>query len=368
MAALAVLLAGNGAALAQDKATPKDLPSFGALRGVSLEQARAQAQDWLKSVGKTDEATTQEFSKIWDDKAETPVIDRVSQTLTLGSAAASKLLAEARDPNAPPPTQVPELLKDAKQSTFFRANLALAYARALSNRRVYEEALDSLKAIRVEQVVDPASFLFHKAVCEYSTAAAESTKQPQRKKEVEGTIIRLLDDVVDAPERYKMVAALMHFDMMTWKDKDLGAIARKMDNVERRLELARGGPETQKQQKEIVDRLDELIKQLENQQKQQGGGGGNGGQCPEGGQGNQQGQPGNNTRSSSPQDDSRGGNGTGPGLVDPKKFKELAEVWGKLPEKERAAAMRELTKGAPPQYRELVENYFKKLAQSDPGK
>ncbi len=43
-------------------------------------------------------------------------------------------------------------------------------------------------------------------------------------------------------------------------------------------------------------------------------------------------------------------------------------MWGKLPEKERAQAMRELTKGAPPQYREIIENYFKKLAQSDPGR
>jgi hypothetical protein len=40
-----------------------------------------------------------------------------------------------------------------------------------------------------------------------------------------------------------------------------------MDNIERRLELARGGPETQRQQKEVVLRLDELIKELENRNK-----------------------------------------------------------------------------------------------------
>ena len=370
LTALAVLLA-SGPAWAEDK-NAKNLPSFGALRSASLEQARAQAQDWLKGVGKTDAATQQEFNRIWADNTDVAVLDRVAQTLALGSPEAKKLLDEARDPAAPPPTKVPELLTDAKQPLFFRANLALAYAKALSNRRVYEEALGSLKAVRPEQVVDPASYLFHKAVAEYSTAMAESAFQQQRKRDTEDTIARLLDDVVDAPERYKMVAALMHFDMMTWKDKDLGAIARKMDIVERRLELARGGPQTQKTQKEIVDRLDELIKQLENQQKQQqqqGGGGGNGGQCPEGGQpGNQQGQPGNNTRSTNPQDDSRGGNGGGPGMVDPKEFQKLVQNWGKLPEKERADALRNLTRGAPPQYRELIENYFRKLAQAEPGK
>ena len=64
-----------------------------------------------------------------------------------------------------------------------------------------------------------------------------------------------------------MVATLMHFDMVSWQDKDLGWIARKMDNIERRLDLSRGGPKTQKLQKEVIARLDELIKEKENQNK-----------------------------------------------------------------------------------------------------
>jgi hypothetical protein len=40
-----------------------------------------------------------------------------------------------------------------------------------------------------------------------------------------------------------------------------------MDNIQRRLDLTRGGEKTQKMQKEVVMRLDELIKQLENQNK-----------------------------------------------------------------------------------------------------
>jgi hypothetical protein len=158
----------------------------------------------------------------------------------------------------------------------------------------------------------------------------------------------------------------MHFDMLTWRDKDLGWIARKMDNIERRLELARGGPQTQKMQKEVVARLDELIKQLENQKS--GNCNCNGGSCPNGGNGNN---PNNNIKASSPQNDSNGGNGSGPGNVDPKRLKELAEVWGKLPEKERAKALVELQRDMPPRYREVIENYFKKLAQNSevpPGK
>ena len=46
-----------------------------------------------------------------------------------------------------------------------------------------------------------------------------------------------------------------------------------------------------------------------------------------------------------------------------KRVKEIAEVWGKLPEKERAKAMMELTKDLPPRYREVIEEYFKTLAK-----
>jgi len=33
----------------------------------------------------------------------------------------------------------------------------------------------------------------------------------------------------------------MAYDMQTWQEKDLGWIARKMDNIQRRLDLKRGG-------------------------------------------------------------------------------------------------------------------------------
>ena len=140
-----------------------------------------------------------------------------------------------------------------------------AYGKALVSRKVYEEALEALSAVRPDDVVDPAAYFFHKAV------AAHALMQ---RKEADDTINRLLDDVADAPERYKMVAALMHFDMLTWQDKDLGWIARKMDVIQRRLDLTRGGKKTQQMQKEVLVRLDELIKEKENQQKNNSGNGG----------------------------------------------------------------------------------------------
>ena len=54
--------------------------------------------------------------------------------------------------------------------------------------------------------------------------------------------------------------------------------------------------------------------------------------------------------------------------MDPKKLQNLAKEWGKLPDKERARAMQELTRDMPPKYREVIESYFRKLAASDTNK
>ncbi|MFN4260339.1 MAG: hypothetical protein ACK4RK_13665 [Gemmataceae bacterium] len=358
LAGAGLLLGGTALTQAEEAKSEAGTLLFGALQTQDVDKARQQAQDWLKSVGKTDADTQKAFATIW--ASERPVLNRVADTLALGDPQAAKLLAEARDPYAPAPMEVPSLLRDTKQPMFYRANLTLAYAKCLSQRRVYEEALDALQTIQPEQVVDPGAFFFHKSVAEYSMLKKDDATQ---------SIVRLLDDVTDAPDRYKLVASLMYLDMQQWKAKDLGEIARKMDNIERRLELARGGPQTQKMQKDVVARLDELIKQLENQQNQnQNSSSPNGGGCPNGGppqQGNGS-QPGNTNQPSSPQQDSIGGGSSGQGEIDEKTLKQLAEVWGKLPEGERTRAMMELTRNMPPRYREVIENYFKKLAQAQP--
>jgi hypothetical protein len=343
----ASVLGGGLAADEGRKSTTRDKATFGLLQSPTAEDGRSRALAWLKAVNKQDAGIFASFDAIWTENST--LLDRVTKTLELGDNDAKKLMDAARDPNTPAPTTVPAVIKDTSRSGFYRANLALAYAKVLSERRVYEEGLDALKAVKVEDVVDPSSFLFYKAVAEHALLL---------KQEADNTILRLLDDVVDAPERHKMLAVLMHFEMRQWRDKDLGWIARKMNNIERRLDLSRGGPKTQKMQKEVVMRLDEIIKQLEKDCDC------NGGNCPNGGN---SGRPGANTRASSPQQDSFGGTGSGPGIVDPKKLKEIAKNWGQLPERERVKAMAELTKDLPPRHREVIETYFKKLASSDSG-
>lgn len=259
LAALAMVVFGTSL-IAAEKVEARETFTFGALTGTAEKAARRQAYQWLQKAGKLNDETRAAFNKLWGQK-DLSVLDRVAGTFELGNETVAQLLNAARDRNAPAPTSVPKIFDDTTKSEFFRANAALAYAKALSNRKVYEESLATFTKFKAEQVIDPASFLFHKAVAEHAMLLKTDATQ---------SISRLLDDVPDAPERYKMVATLMFFDMANWKQKDLGNISRMMKNIERRLDLARGGQETQEMQKKVVLRLDEIIKELENQQKQGG--------------------------------------------------------------------------------------------------
>jgi hypothetical protein len=322
-------------------------PNFGALQASSEEAVKGQAQAWLKESGKSDAAVLARFETIWNSKGD--LVDRVEQTLALGNPQAAKLLADARDLQVPAPTKVPEILTNDKNPAFLRSNLALAYARLLIQRRVYEEALAALKVVRTEEVADPASYLFHEAVCEHGLLQKEQAGQ---------SINRLIEDVAAAPERYKTVAVLMLLDMQAWKEKDLGEVARKMENVERRLDLARGGPQTQKLQKEILRRLDEIIKELENKKK--GSGDGNDGNCPNGKPGNA---PGGGNNPNSPMPDSVLPNQGGMGDVTQAKLRKLKIEWGQLPPAQRQQMLQDLTASMSSAHREAIENYFRNLAQ-----
>jgi hypothetical protein len=315
---------------------------FGVLETARPDAVKARAIAWLKDSGKFDAAIQKQVEAIWRQK-DRSVLERLADTFALGNAEARTLLTEARDPKSPAPTKIPSLLTDPKQPVFFRANLALAYGRALSLRRVYEEALAVLKTARGEDVVDPAGYFFQRAVCEYSLL---------QKAEAEKSINRLVDEV-KGPERYQIVAVLMLMDMQTWKEKDLAAVARKMGNIERRLELARGGPETQKLQKDVIRRLDELIKELEKKNPP-----GDGPSPPDPKSGDPKG-----ARRPPDETPPPGGPG-GTGKVFRQRFDHLKENWGNMQPRQREEALQQLTRGMPPRYREAIENYFRNLTKN----
>jgi|GEM_PF-666234 len=331
--------------------------SFGALRGLSDVEAKAKVEGYLKTANKLD-AT--KLDAIWKND-DLSILDRTVKSIGIALPEADKMIASVRSATATAPTKLPELLKDEKLDAFVRANLAAAYSKALASKRIYEESIAASKIVQQEQLVDPSSFLFFKAVAEHGVAGTDKTLKRTNREEAITSITKLLDDVTDAPDRYKMVATLMYFDIQGWsKDpKDLLNIGKLMDNSGRRLELARSDEETQRIQKDIVFRLDEKIKELENKNKGGGGGGGGGGSCPSGG--SQPGGEGGKNPMGGANQTSTPTAGPNEGKVDEKQLRQYAENWGKLPASERAKAVQEITRDLPPKYKPIIEEYFKAL-------
>src|SRR5262249_53539412 len=108
-AALAGLfLMGSVAFAGGGKKPTKEGSSFGSLRAADPAETRKQAESWLKAVGKTDAGSLAVFKNIWE--GETPLLDKVAATLSLGDEQAAKALAEARDADAAAPVLLPALL------------------------------------------------------------------------------------------------------------------------------------------------------------------------------------------------------------------------------------------------------------------
>jgi hypothetical protein len=82
------------------------------------------------------------------------VIDRTVDSLALGNTEATTLLANILNADASAPAQTPAILLDVKQDTFFRTNIALAFAKMAANNEAYEEAIEALNAATPEAEVD----------------------------------------------------------------------------------------------------------------------------------------------------------------------------------------------------------------------
>jgi hypothetical protein len=164
------------------------------------------------------------------------------------------------------------------------------------------------------------------------------------------SLTRLLERPDDAPRRYASVARLMLADLKDLEDESLDHIARRMHDIERRLDLGRAGPKVRDVEDGVIRSLDKLIDEMEKQQQAAmaaAAAAGRGG-----------------LRSSSPAQDSLPLGGKGAGQVDKKPLGH-GSGWGDLPPKQRQEAMQQIGKDYPAHYRDLIEQYFRKLASED---
>src|SRR5262249_9557341 len=149
-------------------------------------------------------------------------------------------------------------LADAKTEPFARTNLKLLYSRWLVQELLYDEASEQLAGLKPEEVVDPAALLFYQAVVCHRTLDRDGGLK---------AISRLLENETALPKRYAAVARLMQADLETLKDESLDHIARRMDDIRRRLDLGRAGPKVRQVEDGVIASLDKMIEELEKQQQ-----------------------------------------------------------------------------------------------------
>lgn len=305
----------------------------------SVEVVRATVNQWVAAQGNISRETREDIAALWKFDEQQPdadeLLNRAVATFSLVDDRTKALVDSCRFQNAPISPPDADLLSDAGLHPFHAANLRLYYGRYLTQRRMYEEGLEVLKPVDVNQVIDPASLLFFTAVCQHHLLMKEEGLR---------TIEQLTTRTERVPSRYATIAELMQYDLQALKSKSLDEISRKMSDVERRLQLGRSGQKVQKVEDEIIAGLDEIIKKIEQQNSPSGGGGGN------------------NGGALNPADVSQVKGSKAPGDVDDKKIKSGGK-WGKVPDKVRARVRQLLRRDFPGHYRRVVEEYFRKAAK-----
>jgi len=243
--------------------------------------------------------------------------------------------------------QLSSLIANGAIPAWVKPELQLAYARALIHHQFVDEAIQHLQPLSIDATSDPSTWLFSLAVCQHHLLM----KQP-----CEETLAKLLERETEIPTRYAITARLMLADIEPLKEDSLDEIARMMNDVERRLALGRAGKKVRDQEQAIIDKLEKMIDQLEQQQQQQQ-------QQQKQRQKNQNQKNQQQQSQSQPMDQTQTGGTQGPGDVDEKDIGDNSG-WGNLPPAQRQEALQSITKDLPSHYREVIEAYFKRLANS----
>ncbi len=216
------------------------------------------------------------------------------------------------------------------------SQLRLAHGRWLIEGRLYDEARAILEDLRPEEVIAPKTLLFCQAIVYHQLLEADLARK---------TAEELLKQSRDGPARYRVLAEMICADWARFEAGSLNDISRQMGDVARRLELGKADQEVLAREERILEALDKLIREAEKRaQKLRGASAGGA------------------TQSSSPAPDSLPLGGKGRGEVTARPVGS-SRGWGDLPPKERDEILQSLGREFPPHYREVVEQYFRRLAE-----
>ncbi|MDR2169710.1 MAG: hypothetical protein LBP59_06180 [Planctomycetaceae bacterium] len=236
-------------------------------------------------------------------------------------------------------------LGDSKSTQYLYNSLRMYLALKLVQGRFYSDAIKILEEIKPENCINPAELFITKAIIYNGLSLNEDGLEAIkdfRNVEKNGSMIS---------RRHLELAKLLEFEMKNGKENDNNPqnISKKMDNARRILGKGDPGKEAQETEDDILKSLEKLIEKIEEQAKKQNGEA----------QGNS-----DSLKSNSPAKDSKIIGGKAPGNVD-RKALDQDGGWGNLPPKEREAALSKIEREFPSHYRDIIESYFKEMANGD---
>ena len=185
----------------------------------------------------------------------------------------------------------------------------------------------------------------------------------------------LSDDLEDDADNDKALADDLGGGADVGGDDDpLSGIGRKMRTVSKKLVGRDSAQQTQKLQKDIVDRLNELIEQIKNNSRKSGSSGSKSGakkkqsankrSTPKIAGRKSGSAPAGGRTASKPAQDSEDRVGRSKAKVDMQAMEKLMkDLWGHLPEKTREEMLQAASVQFLPKYELKLEKYFKRLAE-----
>lgn len=307
-----------------------DPASVGRLQRSKVADVRRRVTETILTQPGIDASLEAAVAALWNvpDAAVDDLLDRVARTAALVDDRAARLVSLCSGPTDPWLIPDQPWLNDPQEPEWLRNQLRLYFGRSLAQRKMYDRALAVLAGLEPTEVVDPASLLFYQAAAYHH----QLQKAPGLR-----ALDRLLDETADCPPRFKVVAGMMREDLKKLEDESLDHIARRMSDIQRRLDFGNADQRTRRLEDDVVRSLDKMIDELEKQRQQQEGSGGG--------------------PSGAPMQDSRIARQKGPGETDPKDIGKKSE-WGDLPPETREQMKQQLGRDLPAHYYDLIQQYF----------
>jgi hypothetical protein len=261
-----------------------------------------------------------------------------------------------------------------KEERFQRAHATYLLGRALLSRDELEPAAAALEAVRgrlrletpwTDEATFYLAYIYARLPSRTGTGMAANQSRARQLLLALAGREGAAASYADVPERFQEAANWLLRELRGEGTGPLIELARRMDAIKRMLHKSETGDSTQGKQEQVVAELNRLIELM--REKEQGGGGGGGGGGQQGGQKpGQGGQPGGNNQSGGPAQSSQlpGGQSRVGELADGR-HSANSDEWGNLRDKDREEAIQFLREKFPTRYREIIERYYRALAEED---